>query len=79
MRVLFPLVALLAGAQALSSSLYQKRSGLDVCAFIDASCDFPNPVNGKPISFGHIGEIILLDPPPPLSDQSAEPVFRVCW
>jgi len=54
MRVLFPLVALLAGAHALSSSPYQKRAGSDTCANIEATVEFPNPLNGKPITFGSI-------------------------
>jgi len=76
MRVFFPLVALLAGAQALSSSPPQKRAGLDVCAYLDTSCAFPNPLTGKPIDFGNIGENFLMDPP---FDQSAEPGCLVYW
>ena len=58
MRVFFPLVALVAGAHALSSSLYQKRGGLDTCSNIGSSVTINNPVSGKPINFGNIGEII---------------------
>ena len=61
--MLFPLVALLAGAQALSSSPPQKRAGLDVCAYLDASCAFPHPLTGKSINFGNIGEIVLTGSP----------------
>lgn len=75
MRVLFPLVALLAGAQALSSSLYQKRGGLDVCSNVECSVSLPNPLTGKTINFGKIGEITLVDPSLVLSDQNAQPVF----
>jgi len=59
MRVSLSLVALVAGAQALSSSLYQKRGGVDTCANVKCSVDIPNPLTGKTTAFGGIGEIIL--------------------
>ena len=59
MRVLLSFLALLAGAQALSSSLYAKRSGFDVCAYIDTSFALPNPHTGSLISFGQISKIIF--------------------
>jgi len=62
MRVFFPLAALLAGAQALSSSLYQKRAGVDICANIDCSVTLPNPLTGKSMAFGNISEITPISP-----------------
>ena len=62
MRVFIPLVALLAGAQALSSSLNQKRGGLDVCSNVNVAVVLPNPLTGRPIPFGQMSEITLVDP-----------------
>ena len=72
MRVSLSLVALVAGAQALSSSLYQKRGGVDTCANVKCSVDISNPLNGKTTPFGDIGEN---HPFFFLSDNSAERVF----
>jgi len=60
MRVFLSLVALVAGAQALSSSLYQKRGGVDTCANVDCSVDFSNPVGGKTLNFGNIKSCLCL-------------------
>lgn len=62
MRVLFPLVALVASAHALSSSLYQKRGGVDSCSNVECGVSFASPLNGKAIDFGNLGEAILVDP-----------------
>ena len=72
MRVIFPLVALVAGAQALSSSLYQKRGGTDLCSNVGCSVAMANPLTGKSITFGNIGEIILADLYFLLPDNGAE-------
>lgn len=63
MRVLFFLITLVASAQALSSSLYQKRGGSDVCSNVKCSVSFPNPVGGNSVDFGDMSEFILLDSP----------------
>ena len=62
MRVLFSLVVLAAGAQALSTSLYQKRSAVDFCANLGCSVSFPNPHSGQPTHFGNLGEITIVEP-----------------
>lgn len=62
MRVLFYLAALVAGAQALSSPLHQKRGGSDVCSNLKCPISFANPVDGKPMNFGNMSETILLCP-----------------
>ena len=72
MRVLFPLIASFAGAQALFSSLHGKRARLDVCAYIRSTVALSNPITGKPITFGEIGKIILFDPSFLLSDRNTE-------
>lgn len=77
MRVLFPLVALVVGAQALSSSLYQKRGGTDMCCNIGSPVALTNPLTGKSMTFGNLGEIILVDPFYLLSDNSAEHVLSL--
>lgn len=78
MRVFFPLAALLAGAQALSSSLYQKRAGVDICANVGCSVALPSPLTGKSIAFGDIGEITPVAPFF-LPDRSAQRVFLVSF
>lgn len=78
MRVLFPLVTLLAGAQALSNSLNQKRGGgLDVCAYVDVGVEFNNPLTGKPMSFGHIGGSILVGPCLRSLNQAPSVLFHI--
>ena len=57
MRVLFYLVALAVGAQALSS---QKRAGSDVCSNLKCPVSLANPVSGKSVDFGNMSEFTLL-------------------
>lgn len=78
MRVLFPLVALVAGAYALSSSQYQKRSALDYCSNVGCSVSIPNPANGKTTDFGDIGKSIPVDPSFLLSDKRAYRILFRC-
>lgn len=54
MRVFLPLVALFAGAHALTQPLVRRES-LDVCAYVDASLSVPNPLTGNPLVVGHLG------------------------
>ncbi|KAF9786666.1 hypothetical protein BJ322DRAFT_664639 [Thelephora terrestris] len=61
MRVFFSLVALVAGAQALSNPLNQKRGGgSDVCSSSGCSLSFDNPVTGKTTNFGNYDQCTCL-------------------
>lgn len=56
MRVLFSLVALIAGAQALSNPL-KRGGGSDVCSNTGCPVSFANPVTGKSTDFGTYSEM----------------------
>ena len=61
MRLLFPLVTLVAFAQASSNSLHQRQAHIDACSYLGCLVSFPSPVLlGKTLYFGDIGETILL-------------------
>jgi len=58
--VFFSFAVLLAGVQAMSSSLYQKRAALDVCSNVGCSVSLPNPLDGKTIKFGDLNVCLCL-------------------
>lgn len=60
MRVLFSLVALVAGAHALTAPHVGKRGGSDTCSNLKCSVSLPNPTNGKSMDFGSFNECACL-------------------
>lgn len=66
MRVLF-LVALVAGAQALTSPSLQRRGGgSDTCGHVNCGVSFSNPYGGGPLNFGNIDQCACLSNVPSL-------------
>lgn len=60
MRMLFSLVVLVAGAQALTNPSFEKRGGSDTCPHVRCPVSFPNPTNGNSINFGNMDQCTCL-------------------